>query len=194
MTPAPDHKGNTLLWLARNAVEASFARVPVVVPEEPWLRAPGASFVTLHQSGELRGCVGSIEAHRPLGVDVVSTARSAAFDDLRFEPLVEDELALLHFEVSVLSPLSPFLVRDEDDALSRLVPERDGVLLAWGPFRGVFLPKVWEQVPDPREFLAHLKTKAGLPPDFWSSGMTLQTFTTEVFSERERAPVQDDAS
>ncbi|HVO30915.1 MAG TPA: AmmeMemoRadiSam system protein A [bacterium] len=188
MTPDSERKGPVLLWLARTAIEESFGGAPVALPRDPWLQEPRATFVTLRKNEDLRGCVGSIEAHRPLVEDVMSAARAAAFRDNRFDPLDRSELVDVRLEVSVLSPLMDFPVRSEKEAIERLVPRRDGVIFSFGARRGLFLPKVWESLPDPQEFLEHLRAKAGLRPDFWSESVTLQTFTTEEFSEPDELP------
>lgn len=179
-----DHKGAVLLMLARAALEEAFGGPHLVAPREPWLLGRAATFVTLRtKDGELRGCVGSIEPHRALGDDVISTARAAAFRDQRFDPLAPEELDEVVLEVSVLSPMVPLPVRSESALIGALVPRRDGVVLEWGMHRGLFLPKVWESLSEPEEFLAHLKMKAGLAADFWSEEIRVHTFTTEEFSE-----------
>ncbi len=153
---------------------------------EPWLQENGATFITLMANGELRGCVGSIQAHRPLLEDLKSNVRSAAFNDPRFSRVEPRELADLSVEVSLLSNPEPFPVESEDDAVARLLPGVDGVILELGPARSTFLPQVWEQLPDPRQFLAHLKVKAGLPANFWSPQIRLSRYTVEKFKEDEK--------
>jgi AmmeMemoRadiSam system protein A len=177
--------GVVLLRLAREAIEASFLGGAVHLPREPWLQAPGAVFVTLRQPphGELRGCVGSIEATLPLGEAVVKAARGAAQHDHRFAPLTPSELALVRVEISVLSSPTPLTVANETDACRELQRARPGVILRCRSRLGVFLPKVWHSVEGAEEFLEHLKSKAGLSRTFWSPDIELEVFTCEEFSE-----------
>jgi AmmeMemoRadiSam system protein A len=145
------------------------------------LRAPGASFITLHRQDELRGCIGSLEACRPLVTDVAENAFAAAFRDPRFAPLRADELADLDLHVSVLSAPAELAFADEADLLRQLRPGVDGLILSVDGHRGTFLPSVWESLPRPEHFLAHLKRKAGLPADFWSPALRVMRYTTEAF-------------
>jgi AmmeMemoRadiSam system protein A len=180
-----DERGAILLAHARHAIESLFRRDNgVALPEAPFLDRPGATFVTLRRHGELRGCIGSLEAERPLRADVAANARAAALRDPRFEPLTEGELEGLSIEVSLLSPPQPLAFRDEDDLVRQLEATRDGVLLEDGHRRATFLPQVWEQLPDAREFLRHLKSKAGLAPDFPSTGLRVSHYAVEKWSER----------
>jgi len=142
-----------------------------------------ASFVTLQKNGVLRGCIGSLEAYRPLAVDVEANAVAAAFEDPRFPPLTQEEFPLLRIEVSVLSPLEVMPVHDEQDALSRLRPGVDGVVLCFGINRATFLPQVWEQLPEPEQFMSHLKMKAGLPADFWHPDVLLYRYGVKKYQE-----------
>lgn len=148
---------------------------------EPELREPRASFVTLHRRGELRGCIGSLEATRALVTDVCENARAAGFSDPRFPPLAANELDDLSLSISVLSPPVEMEFRDEADLLSQLRPSIDGVVLREGARRGTFLPSVWDSLPDRENFLAHLKLKAGLPADYWSDTLRAYRYTTESF-------------
>jgi len=176
-------RGLTMLALARAAVDESLDGPRVQVPAEPWLAEPGACFVTLRKEGELRGCIGSLEAHRPLSEDLIQNARSAAHRDPRFEPLQRNELSRVRFEVSLLSPMEPLEVKTEQETLAALRPGMDGVLLQWGPYRGVFIPKMWKQLPDPVEFLACLRRKAGMSTREWHPGTRVWRFTAEDWSE-----------
>jgi hypothetical protein len=177
-------KGNTLLKLARAAVEESLGGPAVQVPEEPWLTEPGACFVSLHlkHDDSLRGCIGSIEPHRPLREDVVHNARAAAWHDPRFVPLRHNELANTRVEVTLLSPVEPLEVHSEAEALAALRPGVDGLILQWGGRRGVFIPQVWEHLPEPAEFLAALRRKAGLAGG-WQTGTRLSRFTATHWEE-----------
>ncbi|MBI1282934.1 MAG: AmmeMemoRadiSam system protein B [Thiobacillus sp.] len=176
-------KGATLLKLARSEIGSKLGqRIPPPAHAE-WLDEPGATFVTLTRQGELRGCIGTLEAHRPLGEDVRENAVAAAFRDPRFMPLSRDEFEDIRVEVSLLSPAEPLLVASEADALARLRPSVDGVVLEYGHYRSTFLPQVWEQLPNPAEFLAHLKRKAGLSMDFWAEQVRLSRYTVSKWKE-----------
>lgn len=178
-----DEPGPSLLRLARNAIGEHFGVAPLAVAERPELQAPGASFVTLTQHGELRGCIGSLEAYRPLADDVRANARAAAFRDPRFPPLTVDELPRTRIEVSLLTPAEPLPCRDEAEALTLLRPHIDGIILSAGRQRATFLPQVWEQLPEPADFLAHLKRKAGLPTAYWGADLRLERYTVKKWQE-----------
>ncbi len=134
----------------------------------PLLAAPGAAFVTLRRGGALRGCIGSPVARRPLVVDVVEHAFNAAFRDPRFPRLGLLELAGLELSVSVLTPPEPMRFADEADLLAQLRPGVDGLIIEDAGRRSLFLPSVWEEMPDPRQFLSTLKVKAGLAAEHFS--------------------------
>ncbi|HVF60989.1 MAG TPA: AmmeMemoRadiSam system protein A [Thermoanaerobaculia bacterium] len=182
---APDAaaRGRLLLALARAAIEEALGAGRGAVCDEPWLREPGACFVTLRLDGLLRGCVGSVRAVRPLGEDVRANARAAALDDPRFPPLRAAELTGLAVELSLLSPLEPLPAATEEALLAALRPGADGVVLEVGSFRATFLPQVWEQVPEPRQFLAALKQKAGVPQGWWGSGARAWRYGVTKWSE-----------
>jgi AmmeMemoRadiSam system protein A len=148
---------------------------------EPALQQPRACFVTLEIAGNLRGCIGSLQAQRPLVADVAENAHAAAFSDPRFPPLRREEYPRLHLDISVLQPAVAMEVRDEKDLLSQLRPGVDGLILQEGQRRATFLPSVWEQLPSPAEFLGHLKMKAGMPAGHWSDQMRFSRYTTESF-------------
>lgn len=140
-----------------------------------------ATFVTLTIQGQLRGCIGTLEAYRPLVEDVAGNACAAAFQDPRFAPLARPELERIVIHVSVLSPSEPMTFSSEDDLVRQLRPGIDGLIIQQGSRRSTFLPSVWEQLPDPAKFLLHLKHKAGIG----STHGDLQAwrYTTESFSE-----------
>ncbi len=175
--------GEALLILARDAIASRFGGASRPFDNLPELHAPGATFVTLTERGALRGCIGSLSAYRPLIDDVRENACAAAFSDPRFPPVRAGELASLRVEVSLLTPASPLSFRDEADALAQLRPHIDGVILRLRHYRATFLPQVWEQLPDPKTFLAHLKQKAGLPADFWSPDLALERYQVEKWKE-----------
>lgn len=138
-----------------------------------------ATFVTLKYNNELRGCIGMLEAIRPLITDVSENAYSAAFRDNRFAPMTQKEAQDLSISISVLSPPEPILFISEKDLLKKIRPGVDGLILKDGYHRGTFLPSVWEQVDSPQEFLKHLKLKAGLPPNHWSDSIEIERYTAE---------------
>jgi AmmeMemoRadiSam system protein A len=176
-------RGKILLPIARAAISCAL-KVPRTADETaPWLSEHGACFVTLTQHGELRGCIGSLQAHRPLLDDVKNNAVSAALRDPRFMPLSAAELDITKVEISLLSPPQAMAFQNEADALAQLCPNVDGVVFQYGSYRSTFLPQVWEQLPQPQQFMAHLKNKAGLPADFWSPEVKLSRYTVEKWKE-----------
>lgn len=175
--------GSTLLQLARNAIAANFGLPASATVDLPELHETGATFVTLSQNGELRGCIGTLEAWRPLLADVQENARNAAFRDPRFEPLSKAELPITRIEVSLLTPAEPITFSSEADALAQLRPAVDGVILTAGRHRATFLPQVWAQLPKPIQFMAHLKQKAGLPADYWGPNIQLERYTVNKWKE-----------
>lgn len=184
--PPPD-RGTTLLPIARAAIAGALGRGVDASEEAPWLQERGACFVTLTQAGQLRGCIGTLEARRTLLADVKGNAVAAALNDPRFAPLRAIELALTRIEVSLLSPLQPMTYDSEAQALAQLQPGVDGVMLEFERYRSTFLPQVWAQLPTVPEFMAHLKRKAGLPPDFWAAGLRLSRYTVHKWKETEDA-------
>ncbi len=138
-----------------------------------------ATFVTLHINHDLRGCIGVLEAIRPLAEDIAENAFSAAFKDSRFPPLSPREFKDLEIHLSILSPAEPVSFTSEQDLLAQLQPGIDGLILQEGHRRGTFLPSVWETLPKPEQFLRNLKQKAGLPPNFWSNTICVSRYRTE---------------
>lgn len=182
---ASNEQGKLLTHIARAMISKQLgirAAIPKV-SDHPWLGEQGATFVTLRKNGELRGCIGSLKAHRPLIDDLQDNAISAAFRDPRFPPLLEDELNEITIEVSLLTDPEPISFANETEALAQLEPHTDGVIFECDRLRSTFLPQVWEQLPEPELFMAHLKQKAGLPADFWSDEVRLYRYTVEKFSE-----------
>jgi uncharacterized protein len=161
----------TLLWLARQALESGVRR-QILPPIDaasltPALRAEGASFVTLTIHGNLRGCIGALEPYQPLAEDVREHAVAAALEDYRFPNVQESELEKIEIEVSRLTVPVPLKYTNSDDLLLKLNPGSDGVILRDGFRRATFLPQVWEKIPSPEEFLANLCYKMGAAPDTW---------------------------
>ena len=142
------------------------------------LAAPGASFVTLKRGADLRGCIGRIEPTRPLLVDVAENAYAAAFEDPRFPPVRPHELDDLTVSIAVLAPPTPWVVADEAALLAGLRPGHDGLILAAGGRRALFLPSVWEVLPDPADFVRALKQKAGWAPRAWPADVEVARFET----------------
>ncbi|MFA7242523.1 MAG: AmmeMemoRadiSam system protein A [Sulfuricellaceae bacterium] len=176
-------RGKILLAIARAAIASALGRPVQAIDLAPWLLEPGATFVTLTQRGELRGCIGSLEAHRSLLEDVKANARASAFHDPRFNPLTVEELDATRVEVSLLSPSQALEFRDEQDALAQLRPMVDGIVFEYDRHRSTFLPQVWEQLPRKEDFMGRLKQKAGLSPDFWANGVKLSRYTVEKWKE-----------
>lgn len=178
-----------LLRVARAAIDRGLAtrRPPEVevAAFPPALRMPGASFVTLKLDGELRGCIGTLEAYDPLILDVARHAYAAAFDDPRFLPVRRDEFERLDLTISVLTEPEPLEVRDQAELLERLRPGRDGLILDYPGHRATFLPAVWKDLPDPLRFVRNLKRKAGLTESFWSPQIRFLRYASETFDERE---------
>jgi len=149
----------------------------------PALRLIRSSFVTLLKQGQLRGCIGNLTANRELIKDVAENAYAAAFKDPRFPPVQAGEFALLNIEISVLNPASPMRFSSESDLLEQLRPGIDGLILEEGRNRATFLPTVWESLPEPEQFLTHLKYKAGLATTYWSDQLEISRYTTFSFQE-----------
>ncbi len=177
----------TLLKVARRSIVHGLetGRPLAVEPldYDPALRERRAAFVTLTQAGQLRGCIGHLQAIQPLVVDVAENAHAAAFNDPRFNPLTAAELDLTHIEISVLTEPEPMSVGGEEELLASLEPLVDGLILEDGAYRATFLPSVWEQLPRPRDFVMALKRKAGMPPDYWSDSMRVSRYRTISFEE-----------
>lgn len=178
-------QGHILLPLARAAI----ARELGVAPATPapaaadWLQQPGSAFVTLMRDGRQRGRNGTLIPVRSLREDVIANAVAAAFRDLRFKPLSASELDSTRIEVSVLSALEPLAANSEAAILAQLRAGIDGVVFHYGHHRSTFLPEAWSQYADPAEFMAQLKYKAGLPPDFWDPAVELRRYTVDCWRE-----------
>ena len=179
----PTNDGQILLPIARAAIAHQFGDTHPAKEDESWLQEHRACFVTLTQHAQLRGCIGTLEAHRSLLHDVKANAQAAAFHDPRFAPLTKAELDYTEVEVSLLSTMQGMVFVSEGDALAQLRPEVDGILFEYGRYRSTFLPQVWEQLPDPVEFMAHLKRKAGLDPRFWDTNVRLYRYTVSKWKE-----------
>jgi len=191
----PVSKGEMLIALARHAIateldlagEMNTVVEAADINDADWLQEVAATFVTLTMHGQLRGCIGSLHARRSLVEDVQANAVAAAFRDPRFSPLGREEFGDVNIEVSVLSPLEPIHARNENIALSKISRDTDGIVFKYGAHQATFLPQVWEQLPDPGEFMAHLKQKAGLPADFWHPEVLLYKYQVSKYREQEKA-------
>lgn len=191
------HKGQTLLHLARAAIAEEFGFISHDLPRTAWLDEPGATFVTLTMNGRMRGCIGSLEARLPLIDDVRQNAVAAAFQDPRYAPLTKEEFADVVIDVALLNTPEEIHFSSEQDALEQLHPGLDGVILEYGssavplddaaslprPNHATFLPHAWAELPDPHDYLAELKTQAGLAEDFWSNDIKLSHFTIQKWRE-----------
>lgn len=145
------------------------------------LTVPRATFVTLEKHGQLRGCIGMLEACRPLAEDIADNSYAAAFSDSRFLPVTEEELDNLSIHISILNPAERIHCESEDELLTLLRPNVDGLILDDGMHRATFLPSVWGSLSNPTEFVHNLKIKAGFPPNYWSPQIRAYRYTTESF-------------
>lgn len=183
--PLPDAIRARLREIARQSIRHGLghSRPPALSAADLTgpLGQPGAAFVTLHLRGQLRGCIGSLEPRRALAEDVNENAFAAAFEDPRFPPVTAAEEPSLALHISRILPAAPLPCQDEDDLLRQLRPRTDGLILQLRSRRATFLPSVWDELPDPRDFLRHLKVKAGLPPDFWDPEIRFHRYATESF-------------
>ncbi|CAH1553910.1 AmmeMemoRadiSam system protein A [Vibrio rotiferianus] len=172
-----------LFNIACDAIRCRFAGQPATPPSLgeclPRLREAGASFVTLKVNGELQGCIGTIVAHQPLALDVHDKALASAFQDPRFTPLSKKQLSSLSVEVSVLSLPEVLVVASEQALLGYLATHKVGLILSCRQRRALFLPQVWEQLPNPIDFVRHLKHKAGWSESFWDDEMEVKTFVVD---------------
>ncbi len=179
-----------LLKTARQAIETALqgGKFPPINLEElgSTLREPGACFVTLTIKGQLRGCVGSIEATQALILDVRDRAIGAAFGDPRFPPLTAPELEDLVIEISTLTKPEPLFYESAEDLVRKLRVGIDGVILKGQFRRATFLPQVWDKLPDPELFLSRLCLKMGVPSDAWrTERLAVEIYQVEKFTELE---------
>ena len=179
----------TLLKLARQSlINAANDRPAPPLPKDlpAALLEEGASFVTLTVSGRLRGCIGTLQAYQPLANDVRQRAAQAAVEDYRFPRVRPNEVESIHIEISRLTKPVPLAYSNPTELPGLLKPQVDGVVLSDGRRRATFLPQVWEQLPDPAEFLSHLCQKMGAQPDLWRWEMLqVETYQVEEFEEAE---------
>ena len=183
-----DRDRGTLLKLARQTIQLTAAgeRLPRLDLEAYTedLRREGASFVTLTIGGQLRGCIGALEAYQPLVLDVQEHAAAAASEDYRFRPVRPEEVPLLEIEISRLTPTQALQYENWQDLIAQLRPGLDGVLIRDGGRRATFLPQVWEKLPDPQNFMSHLCVKMGAPENYWQTKkLDVYTYQVEEFKE-----------
>jgi len=176
-----ERRGRVLLAIARESLADPGQSLTGMTWSEDWLRAIAASFVTLRDRGELRGCIGTVDAHRPLGDDVAHNAYAAAYRDSRFEPVAAHERGHLDVEVSVLSARVPLPAASEAALAGQLRAGVDGVVIEFQGRSATFLPQVWDNLPDPVDFLAELRRKAGLPARFWHPELRVSRYTVEKY-------------
>lgn len=183
-----DEDQETLLEIARESILHGLSTsrpLPVRASDFPdQLMEKRASFVTLSKNGQLRGCIGTLEAVRPVVEDIAENSFSAAFRDPRFAPLADDELGDVNIHISILTTPQPIEFTSENDLLNKIRPNIDGLILVEDHHRGTFLPAVWESLPDPKDFLNHLKLKAGLPKNYWSDQIQVFRYQTESFGDK----------
>lgn len=176
-----------LLGIARDSIRHGFDNGDALVVDlkrvDGRLALDSAAFVTLLKLGELRGCIGSLQPSAPLAQAVATSAFNAAFRDYRFPELRAEEFDALAIEVSVLSPMEPVAAASRDELLAMLEPGVDGLLLEDRGRRATFLPKVWEKMASPHQFVEQLLLKAGLPPDYWSGSLRVSRYRTLSFGE-----------
>ncbi|UCG73000.1 MAG: AmmeMemoRadiSam system protein A [Chromatiales bacterium] len=181
------HECKALLRIARASIQHGLASDRPLELEVAQLAGRlgerRASFVSVYHRTELRGCVGNLQASLPLANDVARNAYHAASQDRRFQPLTATELSSSSIEVAVLSAPQPIEFESEADLHRRLVPHEDGVILAGENSRATFLPKVWEKLPQPADFIRELKRKAGLPADYWSDSLRFARYRATSFSD-----------
>jgi AmmeMemoRadiSam system protein A len=180
-------QGRFLLRVARLTIGNNLGRnekIPVL--KDAALRKESGTFVTLKLAGQLRGCIGNLEPAGSVYDGIQRNAVNAAFNDYRFTPLTSEELERVHIDVSILSPASPLAYRDGQDLIRQLRPGIDGVILRYGAAAATFLPQVWEQLPQPEDFLGHLCRKAGLPERTWrDSHPEILVYQVQCFAEED---------
>jgi len=181
-TDIADNEKAILLSTAKQSIEYGLQHhraKPVELSDySPLLQSRAATFVTLNLHHQLRGCIGTLEAFQPLITDVSEHAYAAAFQDPRFSAVTEKEFPLLEIHISILTPSEPMVISSEEDLLNQLQPGIDGLIITDGSHNATFLPSVWEQLSDPREFLNHLKRKAGWSDNYWSDEIKASRYQT----------------
>jgi len=177
-----------LLKIARDAIKEQLTAQKLIdkqylTKEYPFLLKNGAVFVTLNKNRDLRGCIGSLVSHRTLIDDVIYNAKAAAFDDVRFLPLSQEEFDQIEIEVSVLSEPEKVSYSSIEELKSLIVPYKDGIILRHQNRQATFLPQVWEQLPEFDIFFAHLGQKAGLGADVLEHNPEIYKYRVDSYSE-----------
>jgi len=172
--------------IARKSIEDEFnyqnsIDIENLIKDNPSLQENGASFVTLIKDRKLRGCIGSLEAKRPLIEDIISNAKSAAFRDPRFSKLTREELDMIDIEVSILTKPKLLAYTDIEDLKTKIIPNIDGVILKLNSNQATFLPQVWEELPTFENFFGHLLNKANLPMDSFKKQPQIFTYQVKKF-------------
>ena len=173
-----EYYSDFILKLVKIIIESKFSKQQIEIKYPMVFDEVGACFVTIEKQGQLRGCIGSVDAYQPLIQDIIDHASDAAFNDKRFAPVTFDELEHLSFSVSLLSKHTPIDFLNEDELMDKLVPLEDGLIIKDDNYRAIYLPSVWEQIPDKRIFLTSLKVKAGMSPDYFSKSLKAFKFKT----------------
>ena len=172
--------------VARQSIQDEFdykdsINIKKLTKDNPYLAKDGASFITLTQNGKLRGCIGSLEAKRPLIEDIIANAKSAAFRDPRFSKLLREELHVTDIEVSVLTAPKLLEYSDVEDLKKKIKPNIDGVILKLNSNQATFLPQVWEELPEFESFFGHLLSKAGIPMDSFKNHPTIYVYQVKKY-------------
>jgi len=181
------HRERLLSEARRALVEGVKSGHPPVVDLAKYpdiLRKQRATFITLEKRGQLRGCIGHLEASQPLILDVMENTVAAALEDPRFEPVTADETKSLTISISILTPPEPMQIQGEADLLRQLRPGVDGLIIGEGRRRATFLPSVWDELPDPAEFVQHLKRKAGWSARYWSDAITASRYQSIYITDQ----------
>ncbi len=178
-----EYYSDFIIDLAKVVLQSAFDKEQRTIDYPQIMDEFGASFVTLEKNGMLRGCIGSIIAHQPLINDLVQNTRNAAFSDPRFNPLQFEELNELKIAVSILTAPTKIVFDNEEDLLNKIVPNKDGIIIKDGNYQAVYLPSVWEQIPDKKMFLNSLKVKAGLPETHFSNTFEAYRYETIYIKE-----------
>ncbi len=178
-----EYYSDFIIKLARISIKQAFVNQNVEIKYDRVFDEKGASFVTLEKNGNLRGCIGSIIQYRPLIKDLIMNAKSSAFNDPRFTPVIENEIEDIKINVSLLSSPSLIEFKNEKELLDKINKDIDGIIIQDGNYRAVYLPSVWEQIKDKKDFLNSLKQKAGLPYNYFSDTFKAYRFHTTYIKE-----------
>ncbi len=178
-----EYHSDYLLKLCRDIILSKYNKKQIITHHAPVFNEPGACFVTLKKNDNLRGCIGSIIAHQPLINDIVKHSLDSAYNDPRFNPVEEKEIKDLTIDISLLSEPKQMFFLNEEDLLNKIVPFKDGIIIKDGNYQAVYLPSVWEEIPDKNLFLKSLKVKAGMKPEHFSKTFEAYKFETEYIEE-----------